>query len=266
GRFTMAVPPGNVRFVAHDDTALYAGSFYNDAESFSVADEFLLSSGQFLSGIDFRVQKAGRVAGRVTDAATGAALQGIYVVVYNLSGTVRQIVTSDATGAFKAVVPPGYYKIAAFDEAKVYADQFWASRTTFALADTLLVSAGQESSVSWSLHRNARISGSTTDRDLGTPLSGIVVAAMDATGAVIASVVSDGSGTFMLVLPPGSYKLAASDPAGLYKVSYEGSASSFETAPSRNLTAGQVVTEVAFELSLKAVPSQVRRRLVTRPG
>ena len=53
GRFSMAIPPGDVKFTAFDPAGHYAVSFFKDAASFASAPSFSLAAGQSLGGVDF---------------------------------------------------------------------------------------------------------------------------------------------------------------------------------------------------------------------
>jgi hypothetical protein len=262
GEFTMAVPPGKVRLVAHDNAGVYAGSFYRDAEAFVVATEFDLLRGASLSGIDFRLAKGGTIGGRVTDATTGAGLEGVAVAVYNLSGTTRSIVYTSVTGEYSVLLPPGYYKVAAYDFPGLYAPQFWSKRTAFPYADTAGVLTGATTSVHFALPLAARLSGIVIN-GTGSAIGGITVAAIDPAGIVIGRAVTDSSGTYTLVLPAGTYKLVAWDSAGRYGITFENGATSLETAPARTLVAGHLVSGVGFEMT---GTGSRRRRAVSHPS
>ncbi len=261
GEFTMAVPPGKVRLVAHDDSGVYAGSFYREAEAFVLATEFDLLRGASLSGIDFRLANGGTIAGSVTDATTGARLTGVAVAVYNLSGTTRSVVHTSATGEYSVLLPPGSYKVAAYDLPALYAPQFWSKRAVFQYADTAVVLSEQTTRVDFAMFASARLSGTVSDNDTAGPIAGVTVTAFDAAGTVTGRAVSDSLGAYTLVLPAGTYKLVASDATGRYATGYENGATSLGSAPSRTVSSGQLVSGVGFQL--KRV-GQTRRRPAVR--
>ncbi|HUF16704.1 MAG TPA: carboxypeptidase-like regulatory domain-containing protein, partial [Thermoanaerobaculia bacterium] len=261
GEFTMVVPPGKVRLVAHDDSGVYAGSFYRDAEAFVLATEFDLLRGASLSGIDFRLAKGGTIAGLVTDATTGARLTGVAVAVYNLSGTTRSVVYTSATGEYSVLLLPGSYKVAAYDLPALYAPQFWSKRAVFQYADTAVVVAERTTTADFAMFAPARLTGTVSDKDTAGPIAGVIVTAFDAAGIATGQAVSDSLGAYTLVLPPGTYKLLASDTTGRYATGYENGATSLESAPWRTVSSGQLVSGVGFQL--KRV-GQTRRRPAVR--
>jgi hypothetical protein len=262
GEFGLAVPPGKVRFVAHDNAGIYAGSFYSNAESFTVAAQYELAIGQTFNGIDFRLAKGGTITGRVTDVVSAAGLPAMTVAVYNVSGTTRHIVQTNLQGDYTALVPPGYYKVAAYDSTGLYAAQFWSKRVAFQYADTAVVLAGQPSAVQFSLPLAAKITGTAVNSSTGAKIGGVTVSALDSVGVVIGQVATDSSGAFILPLPAGTFKLVAVDSSGRYGTAYENGATSFESAPSRTVTSGQLVNGAGFSMTR----ATVGRRRAVRPA
>jgi hypothetical protein len=262
GSFAMAVPPGALRLVAHDDTGTYAGSFFNEAEAFELGTVLQLARGDTAAGLQFRMDIAGRVAGRVTNASTGAGLQAL-VIVYNLSGTRREIVRTDPSGAFTSILPPGHYKLAAVEESGLFTAQFWSGKASFGSADPLLVIAQQPTPASFALALAARISGSVIERTSGKAIGGMTVAAIDSHGVTAASSSTDASGNYTLLLPGGSYRLMATDPTGRHAAGFEGSATTLETAPARTLNPGEAVSGVILRSEANG-PAPSRRRPASR--
>ncbi|HVT43069.1 MAG TPA: carboxypeptidase-like regulatory domain-containing protein [Thermoanaerobaculia bacterium] len=251
GQFNMAVPPGATRFVAHDNTAVYAGSFYDNAEAFVSARELELSGGQIVSGIDFALVKGGRISGRVSNVANGAPLEAIGITIYTSSEAERAIAYTDANGAYSVFLAPTYYKVAAWDERGNFAGQFWSGKSTFVQADPALVISQQSTAVNFAMSAPARVSGNVYDPS-GFPLGGVAVAALDATGASVASALSETTGAYSLSLSAGTYTLMATDPAGRYPASIDSSP--------RTLTSGQVMGSVDFHF----LAPNGRRRAVSR--
>jgi hypothetical protein len=239
GQFTMAVPAGTARFVAHDDAAVYAGGFHDRAETFATAREIQLSSGQTVGGIDFALDKGGWISGRVSSLTSGAPIPGIGITVYTSSGAERTVTYTDGEGNYSVFLAPGYYRIAAWDAQGSFAPQFWSNKLTLTLADAVLVSSQQTTATNFTLSAAARVSGSVFS-SAGHPLSGIAVAALDASGATVASALTAGNGAYSLSLPSGTYTLMATDPNGRYP-------SSVDPSP-HTLSAGQILSSVNFEL------------------
>lgn len=60
----------------------FAPQFFNGVSSFEDADEITVSGG-VVSGIDAELEEGGAIAGRVTDASTGAGINGVSVCAYS---------------------------------------------------------------------------------------------------------------------------------------------------------------------------------------
>ena len=82
GRFTMALAPGDYKFLAFDEAKHYAVSYYSDANSFASAPSFHLAAGQALSGVDFLMSPVPPPSSRTTifvpAAANTSGLNGAY--------------------------------------------------------------------------------------------------------------------------------------------------------------------------------------------
>ncbi|HXI13556.1 MAG TPA: carboxypeptidase regulatory-like domain-containing protein [Thermoanaerobaculia bacterium] len=230
GRFALSLPAGTVKLVTSDPAGVFATSFFEGADSFVTARALVLGAGAAM-GVEITVQAGGRLVGRVTDASTGAGLSGITVEAYNLSGTQRATTLTDASGAYSLFLPPGEYKLAAFDKNVIYVTQFFLNKETFASASRAVVVARQiVGNVNFSLSRGTRASGMVVDLITGRPIPGITIGAYDLAGLLVASGTTDVGGRWALSLPPGIYKFVASDAGLRYATSYYSEAPNFETA------------------------------------
>ncbi|MDQ3282299.1 MAG: carboxypeptidase-like regulatory domain-containing protein, partial [Acidobacteriota bacterium] len=241
GRYALAARPGALRVVVDDPAGVYATTYMPDAESFSTETPFNAAAGQSLT-IDATLVRGGRLAGRVTARANGTPLAGITAVAYNASGTIRAFATTDASGAYSIVVPPGDYRVGVFDTALVYLPQFYANATQFAVANVVHAGSSQNiGGIDFSLVQGARITGRVTAAN-GAVIPGATVAAYDVNGRLIASTTADASGNYVLLLAPGSVKLLAFDSALQYATGYYLGATTFESTQSLTLFEGQPIT------------------------
>jgi Carboxypeptidase regulatory-like domain len=78
-----AVPPGSYRvgFWGERESAGYATQYYFEKGSFSTATPISVAAGETIAGIDAALRQGARVAGTVTDAASGAPLAEIAVCI-----------------------------------------------------------------------------------------------------------------------------------------------------------------------------------------
>jgi hypothetical protein len=236
GRYTLALSDGTYRVLAYDPAGVYATSFYADAESFDTARSISLAGSQSVTSINFGLEHGGFISGTVSSGSSPRA--AITVAAYNLSGTLRGLTKSDTNGAYRLVLPPGTFKLAAYDDARVYATLFYASSASFAGAASVPVSADATTSINFQLSLGARISGHAAEAGAGAVLAGIIVTAYDSSGYTVATATTASSGSYELFLPAGAYRVVFEDRTGTYASVYYPDADSFETSPAIEVAAG----------------------------
>jgi 5-hydroxyisourate hydrolase-like protein (transthyretin family) len=237
GRYTLTVPAGSYRVLAFDPTGAYATSFYPDAESFETST--LLDVQTSATNINFQMFRGGIIAGTITSKSV--ALSGITIAAYNPDGTTRGFTRSDATGHYQLVLPPGTYRLAAFDDAKHYLTAFYSDAVSFAAANPVAVLATQTTTANFALSEGAKVSGVISDARSGAPIANAVVA-FYVNGVIASSATTDDAGVYSAVLPAGGYRIVAFDPAGAYAATYLNGAESFDGASVFTLLAGDTKT------------------------
>lgn len=242
GLYTLTLADGTYRVLAYDPAGVYATSFYADADSFDTSRTIAVAGSQSVSSINFGLVRAGFLAGTVSSGSSPRT--GITVAAYNLSGTLRGFTQTDASGAYRLALPPGTYKLAAFDESRVYATLFYASSASFAGAAAVAVSAGSTTNIAFALSVGSHLSGVVRDAGTGSLLSGIVVTAYDAAGFVVGTSNTAANGSYELFLPAGDYRLVFEDRAGNYASVYFSGAESFETSTTIALAAGASKSDI----------------------
>ena len=75
------------------------------------------------------------------------------------------------------------------------------------------------------------ITGTVRSAATSQPLGSIVVDAYDPAGTLRGSGTTDQSGTYILALPAGSYRVLAWDRLGVWATMFDGNAESFDTTP-----------------------------------
>lgn len=252
GIYQLALPAATYRILAYDNQGTWATSFYNDASSFETSAEITIAPGSSRSGLDFRLRPGVKIHGAVTNTA-GAPLPDMVVSAYNLDGTRRAHQKTNSNGQYVMTVPAGQYKIVAWDDALVYAPEFYANARTFSAASTVSVTANVFS-IDFSLDRGAKVSGKVLAEETRQPLSGMEVSAYDVGGERIAFVATRAAGEFSFALSPGRYKFSASDPKGNYVTEFYANVPTFAAAASFELAPDQTQTGVDFTLAQKTVP------------
>ncbi len=232
GRYALSgLAAGTYRLLAYDSAGVFATSFYADAESFDVSTAIPLQTAETLFDADFVLRVAGFVTGTVRNSS-GASLSGMTVAAYNVpSGTRRGFTTADGNGRYRLVLPPGEYRIAAWDDSLRYATAFFERVTTFAKAANVAVRAVETTSAVDVVLRDAAVLSGTIRDTGGLPLQGTRVTVYDIEGHRIGSSLSASDGSYRLALTGGSYRMVFDDPAGVYAPLFFARAESFEVTP-----------------------------------
>src|SRR5687768_5240533 len=223
GRYLLVVASGTYRLVAYDNSGTWAVSFYGGALSFEASQAFNVTEGQQVTA-NFVLSEGRSISGFVGSAATGAPLVGAIVAAYNLDGSRRTFVQTNADGSFNLTVPAGSYKIAAYHEVAPYIPTFFRNERLFGLADSVTPPA---TNINFGLATGTKLLGSVKERATGIPLSAMPVVAYDLQGNVQFRTETNPAGNFAFVLPPGSFKFAVEDPGGKYQTTFFRDATSF---------------------------------------
>jgi hypothetical protein len=253
GGWSILVPaPGTYRVVAWDDNGIFAHEFYRQASSFETSAEFSVAPAQTITGIDFRLVLAASIQGHVTTPF--GSLKDLTVAAYNLDGTRRAFAKTGEGGGYKLTLPPGKYKLVAWDDLGTLAPQFYASKKRFDEA-TVVDATGSVSGVSFALTTGARVSGRVFVEGGTQVLADIRIAALDIqqNGAETGYVLSGSDGRFQFTLPAGMYKFVASDNAGLYKTEFASNVSTYEAAATFSLSTTPL-TGLDFSLAPRTDP------------
>jgi hypothetical protein len=241
GTYSITTGGGQYRVLAYDPSGVYATSFYADAESFETSKIVVLTSILSASNINFRLVRAGFAAGRVTGPG-GNALPNITVAAYNPSGTRRGFATADAAGNFTLALPPGSYRIAAYDDALNYATTFFSNATSFESAAAVTIAASATAATNLQLPLAAKLTGIVTDRITFAPIANARVTAYASDGNVAARATTKADGRYAIAVRPGGLRVVVDDPAGKYATAYVPDAESFSTEPVVAAAVGQTVT------------------------
>lgn len=191
----VSVPPGGVASAQFGDQqqGTVSGTVFNDVNGDGTQDATEVG----LSGVTVRLMGAG------PDGVLGTPDDVV----------VATIATNAAGGYSFAGVAPGTYLVTETDPAT------YASTTPNAVPVT--VPAGGSANAQFGDQQQATIGGTvfndadgSTIQDAGEPgLAGVTVELLNATGAVVATAVTDASGTFSFTsVAPGSYTVREIDP------------------------------------------------------
>ena len=185
GTYALTVPAGTYRVLAYDPAGNFATSFYADAESFDTSASVAVTSTQNATNINFRLVRSGFIVGRVS-STSGASLPNVTVVAYNLSGTRRGFTSTDSTGSYTLALPPGTFKLVAYDDGLAYTPTFFDNAASFPAATPITVASMESTTVNLKLPLAAKLTGSITDRAMLTVLPAMRVTAYASDGNIAA--------------------------------------------------------------------------------
>ena len=145
GRYAIPDLPGGeyaVEFSSPAESGLdYVSQYFDGKASPEEAQPVTVAPGELTPGIDAELQEGGRVAGRVTSAATSAGLEHVLVCALPSDGADSGCTFTSADGEYTiSALAGGAYKVG-FGAAG-YVRQFYADKPTYSAAQLLLVTAG----------------------------------------------------------------------------------------------------------------------------
>jgi hypothetical protein len=247
GLYVLPLEPGSYRFLAYDPSGFFATMFDANAESFETTP--IRSIPATGATISFALVRGGSLIGTVRTTG-GAPVAGAVLEVYNLSGTRRGFATATASGQFSIIVPPGDYKVVAYDGTGLYAHQFFPGARSFTEAGVVQVGAAQVRILEFTLGLAAQVGGLALDRVSRAPLAGMLVYAYSPDGMVVATRKTDPSGQFRFALPSGDYRFVAADPEGNYATAFYQGSSSFQKARIVTASAGVTRNDLQLEMTV----------------
>ncbi|MGZ4808139.1 MAG: hypothetical protein ACXV7D_02320 [Thermoanaerobaculia bacterium] len=256
GRYAIGLSRGDYRILAYDQNGVYATSFAGDAESFETSPALKVADAD-IPEYNFALRLGGTVTGRVVSGS--GLVSGAVVAAYNLSGTRRGFTTADAAANYSIVLPPGRYKLVAYDDGKVYAPAFYSFAATFDAATEVEAVAGRATpAIDFSLLRAGRLTGFVVDTDTGAAVSGLIIAVYDQSGSLVTTqqMTKD---QFDLALAPGTYRLVVADPTHQYAPEFFGGAPTFDQSTPLTIGSSELRSGVEFQVVRAA---HIRGRIV----
>jgi hypothetical protein len=258
GTYTLRGVPAGTYYILFSPSGApgnYARELYNDVVPKGwvwTGTPVVLTYGAVLTGIDAVLETCGWIKGRVTNGA-GAGIANVQVRTHDAVTNERVDTGPKTDGAgYYAIggVRPGQYKIffsASESAGGQYAAEFYNNKLSLPTADAVTVIADQ-TTAGIDAGLAAGTSGGTIAghvRDYqGNPIrgAGIHLFSLDGSGTLLVDISTDDDGAFSLGgLVPASYKLLAQVP-GIGVVEWYSDKTSYATADSIAVTAGQSTT------------------------
>jgi len=136
------LPTGS--YVVHADGGYigYQSEYYDDVRQWSEATPVAVTIGLTTSGIDFSLEPAGFISGKVLDSGFNA-IASMRVYVYDILGQSYGYEYTDSQGKYVSdPLPEGWYKVRA-RPSSTYMGEYFNDETDFFLAETVKVVRGQ---------------------------------------------------------------------------------------------------------------------------
>ena len=250
GHYALSgLPAGSyIALFTPPDASRDVTEYYNGVAEPEQANPIAIASGSPVTGIDEALPAGAQLSGTVTDAVTGAALNGVTVDLYDSAGDYADSASTDSTGSYTFTgLPPGAYKLD-FDGSGVgdYPLAYYNGKATLDDADTVSVpAAAAVSGIDAALQHGGQIRGTVTGAP-GAALSGVVVTAYDSDGDAAATATTDASGAYDITgLASGTYDVGF-DPsaAGNYLPQYYSGAASLNGAQPVAVTTAQTASGI----------------------
>ena len=263
------LPPGEFLVSAGTREPRYVAAYYPGASIPEEARPVAVERHREVTGIDFVLQRAGAIRGRVRALQGREPLEGIRVVAEREGASpVSRVATSDSLGRYRlAGLSPGAYRLAAGPpegedrpglQQPGWLRQFYPHQFTRHSAVALDVEPGRTlSDIDFTLMRECWISGTVMTLGDEEPLEEVQVISQPVLlrGLDPARTRTDGSGAFLLQgLPPGDYTLGMLLPARhrrLVQVYYRDKLS-LDRADRIELEEGKALRDIDFNLTAGA--------------
>ncbi|HEV3093511.1 MAG TPA: carboxypeptidase regulatory-like domain-containing protein [Solirubrobacteraceae bacterium] len=267
GSFTLTgLPTGT--YTLYFSASGHLGQYYNNESSLSSADQISVTAGNTTSAVNAALVPYGSIAGTVTDASTGHALQYVEVEAYDSSGQVVQSAPTSSTGAYTlSNLPPGTYALYFYDYSSVtgYVAQYYNDQSTLAAADGVTVNPGATTSaINAALVPEGAITGTVTDGNTHEAIPGIEVDVYDSTGTLVGLGTSSSTGQYTVgYLQPGTYRVGfyGQDSANQSVTQYYNQEATLAAADPVTVTAG--ATTSGIDSQLDSVPTNLSAPTIT---
>jgi serine/threonine protein kinase len=158
----------------------YANEYYNNTYDYSKSQAITISSGQYVTGIDFSLAPGGTISGKVVSDADVKGIPNLLVYASEyISGSWVGSTNTDSDGTYKMTnLPPGSYRVVASPSSnkQPYADEFYNDSHDYWKLQLVTLNAGQNIyAIDFSLAPAGSISGTVRNADGSTPLAGVLV-------------------------------------------------------------------------------------------
>ena len=191
--------------------------------------------------------QTGFVTGHVRSAVSGTGLPGMVVSAYNVTGQLVQSEVTRSDGSYTLALPAATYKFLAYDPTGTFATDFYRAASSFATsAEVGLAPGATVPSIDFSLPKGFFIAGFVQGPP-GTSVADVVVAVYNLNGTRRGFQKAGPTGAYSVVVPAGTYKIAAYDERLVLATEFYSDVNSFEKAQTVGVTTN---ISLSFQLNL----------------
>lgn len=238
----------------------YITQYYKESSSFVDATPVSVGTMSTVTGIDAQLDEGGRIAGKVTDASTTTAIEGIEVCAFSITSDDLGCASTNAHGEYTiSALGGGNYDVEFYSSPESglnYLTQYYDDKTSFSEATPVPVEVeGTRSGIDAQLKEGGGIAGGVTNTSTGAGIRGMRVCALGQSATVERCSVTNKSGAYtILALPAGAYKVRFYGGKN-YITQYYNNKLSFSEAQSVTVSVGDTASGIDVAMgSSDAIP------------
>jgi PKD domain/Carboxypeptidase regulatory-like domain len=237
-------------------SANYVAQYYHDAESYTEAQAVTVTAGSTTSGIDAAMTVGGQITGKVTNASTKAAVDGVEICprAAHAETFFLQCATTNPAGEYTLVgLATGEYKLEFSAAGQNYLPQYYGGEASEAEASVVSVTAGSTTpTIDAAMVVGGEISGKVLEASTKSAVADIEVCAAPVadSGFFEHCAFTDDNGEYtILALSGGEYDVRFSSPSDGYAEQYYKTKTALAFAEPVAVTTGEATGDIGAELA-----------------
>ncbi len=260
GEYSISgLPSGEyiVEFLSPFDSNLnYVTQYYKDSATITNATPVSVSAHSADTEIDARLEEGGRIAGKVTDASTSTAIEGVEVCAFSTSNESFGCASTGAQGGYTiSGLGDGDYDVGFLSPPGLdYVTQYYDGQRKASAANPVQVAEGSTTpNIDAQLELGGRIEGKVTDASTNAAMKEVVVCALQSVTESVGCALTDASGQYTIAgLQGGKYEVGFDAGKG-YVIQYYDNKFSFSEAQAVTVTPGSTTAPIDAAMGTSAL-------------